>query len=302
MARVVLLDGGMGQELTRRSAAPPHPLWGCEVMRTDPDAVRAVHADYLAAGASVITINAYTATRPRLAREGMEDQLAGLQRLACRLATEARDAAGTGAAVAGCLPPLVGSYRPEVVPSPEACLELYREIAALQAPHVDLILAETLSTAREGRAAAAAIAETGLPAWIAWTPRDHGDPTLRGGETLAEADAALAGLPVAARLVNCCHPESVDAAMPALAAMPGPVGAYANGFVSVEALAPGGTVAVLEARGDLGPAAYAEAALGWVAAGAGIVGGCCEVGPAHIAELARRLRAAGHEIVAPGAG
>ena len=26
-------------------------------------------------------------------------------------------------------------------------------------------------------------------------------------------------------------------------------------------------------------------------AGASIIGGCCEVGPAHIAELARRLRA-----------
>jgi homocysteine S-methyltransferase len=37
--------------------------------------------------------------------------------------------------------------------------------------------------------------------------------------------------------------------------------------------------------------------MGWVAQGASIVGGCCEVGPAHIAELARRLRAEGHEIV-----
>ena len=31
--------------------------------------------------------------------------------------------------------------------------------------------------------------------------------------------------------------------------------------------------------------------------GATIVGGCCEVGPDHIAEIARRLRAAGHQIV-----
>jgi homocysteine S-methyltransferase len=37
--------------------------------------------------------------------------------------------------------------------------------------------------------------------------------------------------------------------------------------------------------------------MGWVDAGATIVGGCCEVGPAHIAELARRLTAAGHKIV-----
>ena len=37
--------------------------------------------------------------------------------------------------------------------------------------------------------------------------------------------------------------------------------------------------------------------MGWVAAGATIVGGCCETGPAHIAEIARRLRAGGYRIV-----
>jgi S-methylmethionine-dependent homocysteine/selenocysteine methylase len=31
--------------------------------------------------------------------------------------------------------------------------------------------------------------------------------------------------------------------------------------------------------------------------GATIVGGCCETGPAHIAELARRLKGAGHRVV-----
>jgi len=38
--------------------------------------------------------------------------------------------------------------------------------------------------------------------------------------------------------------------------------------------------------------------MGWVNQGATIVGGCCEVGPAHITEVARRLREAGHEIEA----
>ena len=59
------------------------------------------------------------------------------------------------------------------------------------------------------------------------------------------------------------------------------------------ALKHGGTVDVLGARDDLGPATYAEFAMGWVAAGATIVGGCCEVGPAHIAALRDRLHEAG---------
>jgi Homocysteine/selenocysteine methylase (S-methylmethionine-dependent) len=47
-------------------------------------------------------------------------------------------------------------------------------------------------------------------------------------------------------------------------------------------------VAVLEARKNLGPEAYADFADQWVAMGASIIGGCCEIGPEHIAELARR--------------
>jgi homocysteine S-methyltransferase len=37
----------------------------------------------------------------------------------------------------------------------------------------------------------------------------------------------------------------------------------------------------------------------WISQGATIVGGCCEVGPAHIAKMAETIKAAGHRIVAP---
>ena len=73
-----------------------------------------------------------------------------------------------------------------------------------------------------------------------------------------------------------------------------PVGAYANGFTGIAADFDkiGATVDSLKARTDLGPEAYAKFAQGWIDAGATLIGGCCEVGPAHIAELARRFKAA----------
>ena len=46
------------------------------------------------------------------------------------------------------------------------------------------------------------------------------------------------------------------------------------------------TVDALTARTDLTPDAYADLRDGMGRAGATIVGGCCEVGPAHIAEIA----------------
>jgi homocysteine S-methyltransferase len=41
----------------------------------------------------------------------------------------------------------------------------------------------------------------------------------------------------------------------------------------------------LGSREDLGPDAYARHVEGWIAAGARLVGGCCEIGPEHIARL-----------------
>jgi S-methylmethionine-dependent homocysteine/selenocysteine methylase len=129
--------------------------------------------------------------------------------------------------------------------------------------------------------------------WVSWTLADEGQPRLRSGETLATAAAALEGIALEARLVNCSRPEAVDAAMADLLALGGPVGAYSNAFPAVDKLKHGGTVDVLGHRDDLVPERYADFALGWAEAGAAIVGGCCETGPEHIAALRDRLLAAG---------
>ncbi|NGO50116.1 homocysteine S-methyltransferase family protein [Allomesorhizobium camelthorni] len=296
MTKIVLTDGGMGQELLRRSKAPPTPLWSARVLMDEPDIVRDLHAEFIRAGARVITLNTYSATPERLAREGVADMFEPLQKRAIDLAKAARDGAGD-AAIAGCLPPLFGSYHPELTISFDETLDIYRRIVAEEADHVDLFLCETMASAEEARAAVTAAVESGKPVWVSWTLADHGAPRLRSGETLAAASVALGDLPVAARLINCCRPEVADAALPELTALGGKVGAYANGFTSVDALKHGGTVDVLHARHDLDGPAYAEFALGWAKAGAAIVGGCCEVGPAHIASLRDSLHNNNIEIV-----
>ncbi|RVD69370.1 homocysteine S-methyltransferase [Mesorhizobium sp. M4A.F.Ca.ET.029.04.2.1] len=295
MKSVILTDGGMGQELVRRSKSEPTPLWSARVLIDEPDLVRDLHAEFIQAGARVITINTYSATPERLAREGAEDLFKQLQARGVELAKQACEQAGD-AAVAGCLSPLFGSYAPALTISFQETLDTYRRIVAAQADGVDLFLCETMASADEARAAVTAASESGKPVWVSWTLADHGAPRLRSGEAIAAASAALGDLPVAARLVNCCRPEAVSAALPELIALGGPVGAYANGFTAVEALKHGGTVDVLHARHDLDPEAYAGQAIGWVEAGAHIVGGCCEVGPAHIAALRGRLEQAGHKI------
>ncbi|MDA8587001.1 homocysteine S-methyltransferase family protein, partial [Rhodobacteraceae bacterium] len=60
---ITILDGGMGQELLARTGAAPTGLWSTQVMMDHPDAVRAIHDDYFAAGADIATTNTYAILR-----------------------------------------------------------------------------------------------------------------------------------------------------------------------------------------------------------------------------------------------
>lgn len=296
MSRIVLLDGGMGQELIRRSAQPPHPLWSAKVMLDEPEIVQSVHADFIEAGAKVITCNSYSATPERLERDGAPEMFKPLQARAIELAKAARDASGRDVRIAGCLPPLYGSYSPDLNADIDVLTDQYRVIVREQAGKVDLIQCETMSSIKEAVAACTAGVESGLPVWVGLSVSDDHSKTLRSGESLADALVALDGLGAEAILLNCSVPEAINTSLPDVIATGVPAGAYANGFTSITALKMGGTVETLTARKDLTPAAYAAHALGWARAGARIVGGCCEVGPAHIAYLSRELEAAGYDI------
>ena len=56
---MTVLDGGMGRELARIGAPFSQPLWSALAMIESPEHVRRVHESYVAAGAEVITTNAY---------------------------------------------------------------------------------------------------------------------------------------------------------------------------------------------------------------------------------------------------
>ncbi|QYK41618.1 MAG: homocysteine S-methyltransferase family protein [Paracoccaceae bacterium] len=297
MAAITLLDGGMGQELVARSGDAPTPLWATRVMLDHPGLVRAIHADYFAAGATVATLNTYAIHHDRLERFGLDDRFAELHMAALAEAQAARDAHGSGR-LAASFGPLVASYRPETCPPPEVAAPKYAEIARLLGPHVDLILCETMASVAQAEGALRGAVAAGRPVWLSVTVDDADGTRLRSGEAVAELAPLVAAHRPAAVLANCSVPEAMAAALDALSVLGLPFGAYANGFthISPAFLQNSPTVDALTARHDLTPERYAEMAMGWVAQGATIVGGCCEVGPAHIATLARALRAAGHEI------
>lgn len=297
MARITLLDGGMGQELVARSGDAPTPLWATRVMLDHPGLVGRVHADYFEAGATVATLNTYAIHHDRLERFGLDDRFDELHMAALAEGERARGAHGSGR-LAASFGPLVASYRPETCPPPGVAGPKYAEIARLLGPHVDLILCETMASVAQAEGALIGAAAGGVPVWLSVTVDDADGTRLRSGEPVAALAPVIAAHRPAAVLANCSVPEAMAAAMAELARFGLPFGAYANGFTHIAPafLADSPTVDALEARHDLTPEVYAALAMGWVAQGATIVGGCCEVGPRHIAALAEALRGAGHQI------
>lgn len=304
MQTVSILDGGMGQELLKRSQLPPTPLWSTQILIDEPDVVEGVHRDYVAAGAQIITTCNYTVTPTRLARAGIEEQFHALQEQACLLACKVRDDCAQEIegplAVAGSLPPLVASYRADKVPPKDEAVKDYRRLVEVQKDHVDLFICETMSSVVEFEAACTAALESGKPVYGSVTLSDDHPDQLRSGETLDLAIQAAQYLDIDMFCVNCCWPETINHNVDMLSQSGLKFGLYANGFTDVKALEPGGTVDVLHARKDLDPETYGQFALGWAKAGASMIGGCCEVGPDHIRTLNSVLSAEGYVLPRTG--
>ncbi|MGV6811502.1 MAG: homocysteine S-methyltransferase family protein [Brevirhabdus sp.] len=298
MSDITLLDGGMGQELVKRSGDPATPLWSTQVMIDHPGLVQQVHTDYFEAGATVATTNTYAILRDRLEKFGRAEDFERLLDLALSEASAARDAHGSGR-IAGSHGPLGASYRTDILPPLSESIVAYDEVASMIADRVDFILCETIASVEQAEAAMIGAGRAGKPVWLGVTVMDEDGRYLRSGEAVDDLAPVVAAHGPAALLINCSVPEVIADALEIAKSFGVPFGAYANGFTGITAafLKDAPTVDALQERQDMGPHTYADHAMGWVAQGATIVGGCCEVGPAHIAELARRLKAEGHQIV-----
>lgn len=288
---ITILDGGLGQEIVARTGKATG-LWSVQALLDCPDTVRQIHADFFSAGADIATTNTYCVLPDRLVPHDLDKRLEELTEIACSLAVAARDAHGSGR-IAGSLGPLGFSYQPDQCPPADSAAEVYYRVCRAQSDFVDFFLAETMASVEQVKGVLMATAGFDKPVWVAVTVDDTNGSRLRSGEALTELFPLLGEYGVQALLINCSKPEAVTEGVSVLAQQPIIYGAYANGFTGIhkDFNQVGSTVDLLESRTDLDPVSYANFAAKWIADGAKIVGGCCEVGPMHISEL--RLRFSG---------
>jgi S-methylmethionine-dependent homocysteine/selenocysteine methylase len=282
--RALVLDGATGTELERRGATTSLPLWSAHALVRAPELVSAIHSDYAAAGADILTANTFRTQRRTLARAGWGDRAGELTAVAVELARRAaRGSAGERQVhVVGSAPTLEDCFRPDLVPGDAALRREHAEHAEnLAAAGVDAILVETMNSVREAVAALRAARATGLPALVSFVCWDGA--RVLSGEPLRAALAAVLPEAPAAVLVNCLPPSNVAACLPVLRDSALPFGAYPNLGAPVDE-------AGSQRSEQCEPSAFAELAAEWRAAGARILGGCCGTTPAHIRALAQRLR------------
>ena len=307
----LILDGAIGTELERRGAPGPHDASWAVALDTHPDLVRAVHEDYIRAGAEVITTNTFSSGRHALRKIGHDQDFRAWNELAVRLAVEARDAtarhpvwiAGSVAAFGnGAMhyPSLDGNY---VWGESDAATlrENFRGQAELLAEAgCDLILLELFcADAADAELAMREVGGLGLPLWISLSAMvDAGSPELwnhtlgldtarnpERREPLADIVDRAGDCGASALLVMHCEIDAVEPALGVMGARwDGPLGAYPNRTGHWD-----GTRWVFTE--NLSPDVFASLAGRWRDRGARIVGGCCGFGPDHIGTLAHAMRA-----------
>ena len=278
--RVLVVDGATGTELRRRGAPWGDPTWSALAGNARPDLLFAIHCDYIAAGAEVITTNTFGATRFVLEAAGHGAQFGAINRAALATAKEAKKRSGIDVAIAGaisCLPP---RFDATAYPEPAEERAAYAELAELFAAEgADLIALEMLQDTRHAALACEAARACGLPFWLGVSCRFGPD-----GKTLVAFDYPATRLEHVLEALLPYEPTVVNI-------MHSPPSAIAGALELVRERWQGFAGTYPEIRSErttetLSPLALATLAEPWVDGGARVLGGCCGTRPEHVRALA----------------
>ncbi|MDH3693333.1 MAG: homocysteine S-methyltransferase family protein [Gammaproteobacteria bacterium] len=284
----VLIDGGMGTHLEKSGVPMDDKVWSSRAVLSHPDAVHQAHEDFITAGAEVIITNTFSAARHMLEPGGLGDQVKEINMTAVKLAEMARDnVADKPVVIAGSVCEWTSSddlkwHTPEIVGQ-----STREQVGILAEAGVDLIALEMCEQIEFSIVATEAALEFDLPIWIGVSARMH-----KGCESLsvfsyAEMDfenvvKRLSRYP--AMMMNVMHTAvpDVEQAMEVVRKYwDGPVGVYPEaGYFNMPNWQ---FVDVIE------PDELAKAAQAWIDNGVCLVGGCCGLGPEHIAALKQTL-------------
>lgn len=284
--QTIILDGGTGTDIQKRGVPMSGDTWCAEANATHPHVVRAVHDDYIKAGAEIITANTFATSALSFNCYGRDADVLTYDKIAVGEALAA--AKGHDVAVAGSVstmrPVVKGSDRTDlsVTWTPDDARMLFRrKIANLKTCGVDLLVMEMMRDSDYSLYACEAAMASGLPVWIGISVERKDDGALSGfgrkDQLLEDFAPALAALKPDVMCIMHTSPEDTAEAIDILKqSWSGPIGAYPESgyFKSPEWVFT-----------EITPIDLVQSCKAWQQQGTNIFGGCCGIGPNHIAQL-----------------
>ena len=279
----ILMDGATGTEAERRGVPQLENAWNGGGALSHPDIIRRIHGDYLDAGAEIVISNSFATHLHALQDAGEAQHFEDYNRRAVELAVEARDGAGQPDAIVG-----GGMSYWSWTGNPASPAEMKRaasrQAEIMAAAGADVIMLEMMVDLANLDIMLDAVTDVGLPVWAGLTckPDRNGAIHLREGGDLDGAVRILDRYDV--DLVNIMHTqvEHISDSLTALRELwQRPVGVYAHSSTEVNKRWVFDDVIL--------PSAYCGLAAGWKDHGVSLIGGCCGITIAHIAEMKRRL-------------
>ncbi len=283
---VAVLDGPTGTELQKRGA-PMDPMAWCGPTTLGNDRLLTeIHADYIAAGAEIVTANTFAASRLMLTDAGLADRSGEIVARAVAAALAAREG-HPDVVIAGSFSHMVpvaagtDALDPARTPGEPAVAEAFAELAEeLKTAGAELLILEMMYHPTRTRLAVQAALSTGLPVWFGLSARRGASGAVLGfnrHEDVPLDDIAALIPPAGVDVAGVMH-TGADVVGDALAAVrrhfAGPLMAYPDS----------GYFAMPDWRfvDIISPETYTSFCREWVAAGAQVLGGCCGLGVEHV--------------------
>jgi len=292
-----ILDGGMGQELLKRGLKPQGTLWSASALIEEKyhQLVIDTHLDFINAGADVIVTATFTARRIRLIENKCEEHFEHINTKAVELALKARDISKKNILVAGGLPNQYQTYNENLGDDLNLIEKNFYDQAKLLKSNIDFFYLDVMGSGKECEIALKTIKSFNLPVLVGVHIRKNGK--LPSGENISDIVKKYKGENWLGIIAACVHPESYEIITKELKNLNIPYGFKLNAFKNIPddyaAREPsiwgkgGNPTKILGSREDITESKFYEFVKKFKDDGATILGGCCEIRPSHIKNIAK---------------
>jgi len=305
-----ILDGGMGQELLNRGLKPKGTLWSAHAL-IDKECHQMVidtHLDFINAGAEVIVTTTFTARRNRLIQNDCEKYFEKINIKAVELAQKARDISKKEVLIAGGLPNQKQTYSADLGEDLDLIEKNFYDQAKLLKNGIDFFYLDVMSSGLECKIALKTIESFNLPVLVGIHVRDNGQ--LPSGETIKDIVKKYKNKNWLGIIMACISPKAYEVVAKDLQQLDIPYGFKLNAFKKIpedytvssgdsyefdsstglsliKGNNRGNRINVLGINTDLNESKFYEYVKKFMKNGATILGGCCEIRPSHIKEIAK---------------